>query len=102
MRTLASLTAEVDDWIGKLLPKRDPFDTTIKMVDECSELLHAQHHAKGDIAGECADILILLLDVAFLNGVDLQSAFEEKMEINRNRKWDKKQGTLKHVKGESR
>lgn len=95
-RDLNSLTAEVDLWVSRILPGRDSFDTAIKMVDECSELLHALHHDEGNVAGECADVLILLLDVAMLNGVDLQAAFEEKMEINRNRSWKQKQGTLIH------
>jgi len=95
-RSLDDLTEEMADWIKWILPARDPFDTAIKLVEETSELLHALHHDEGNVAEECADILVLLLDVALLTGVDLQAAFEEKMEINRNRTWKLKQGCLTH------
>lgn len=94
-RSLDDLTIEMENWIGSVLPERSPFDTAIKLVEESSELLHALHH-RGDVATELADCLVLLLDIALLEDVDLQSAFEEKMEINRNRKWQQRQGTLKH------
>lgn len=94
-RDLDSLTGEMESWVGHILPERSPFDTAIKLVEEASELLHALHHG-GDVATEAADILVLLLDVALLEGFDLQAAFEEKMEINRNRNWKQKQGCLKH------
>ncbi len=88
-------TNEVDNWISPLLPDRSSFDTAIKLVEEASELLHAIHH-HSDVGQECADILILLLDVAHLHGVDLASEFSKKMEINRKRSWTERQGTLKH------
>ena len=94
-RPLVSLTNEVVEWIDPLLPKRSSFDTAIKLVEEASELLHAIHH-KGDVGQECADVLVLLLDIANLHGIDLQEAFEDKMAINRSRKWAERQGTLKH------
>ena len=95
IRDLDSLTAEMELWISQVLPERSPFDTATKIVEEASELLHALHH-KGDVASECADILVLLLDVALLEGFDLQEAFEKKMEINRNRTWERRNGSLKH------
>jgi NTP pyrophosphatase (non-canonical NTP hydrolase) len=88
-------TNEVDNWISPLLPDRSSFDTAIKLVEEASELLHAIHHV-GDVGQECADILILLLDVAHLHGVNLTIEFAKKMEINRKREWTERQGTLKH------
>lgn len=95
-RNLENLTQEVTDWIQPLLPDRNPFDTCIKLVEETSELLHALHH-NGDVASECADCLVLLLDIANLTVVDLQAAFERKMEVNRQRVWSEKQGCLKHA-----
>ena len=95
-RSIDSLTSEMALWIGAILPERDSFDTAIKLCEETSELLHALHH-DGDVASECADILVLLLDVALLNNIDLQAAFEQKMEVNRQRVWEKKQGCLKHA-----
>lgn len=92
------MTNEVLDWIRPFLPDdvRDPMHTCIKMTEEVSELAHALYSGEGSIAEECADILILLVDVAHMNGVDLRAAFTEKMERNRRRSWCKKNGALKH------
>lgn len=95
MDQLSRMTEEVIEWIEPLLPDRLSFDTAIKLVEESSELLHAIHH-DGNVESEAADILVLLLDISFLHGFDLSAAFEEKMEINRQRKWKQKQGTLSH------
>lgn len=95
-RSIESMTDEVVEWVDELLPNRSPFDTAIKLVEESSELLHALHH-KGDVKQELADCFILLLDIAFLECVDLQKAFEMKMMVNRGRFWIAKQGTLQHI-----
>lgn len=89
------MTMEVVEWIGPMLPGRSSFDTAIKLVEEASELLHAIHH-DGDIGQECADVLILLLDIAALHNIDLIGEFQRKMQINREREWTPKQGTLTH------
>ena len=94
-RDLDSLPVEMELWVGRILPERDSYDTATKIVEEASELLHALHH-RGDVAEEAADILVLLLDVALLEGFDLQKAFEAKMEINRNRTWNLRNGSLSH------
>lgn len=91
------MTEMVSEWIEPLIPRshRDSMDTCIKLTEEVSELMHAIHHG-GDVAQECADVLVLLLDVALLNDVDLPTAFMEKMAINHKRVWKKKNGALKH------
>lgn len=94
-RDIADLTIEMLLWVNDILPEREPFDTAVKLVEETGELLHALRHG-GDVAQEAADILVLLLDVAHLEGFDLQKAFEEKMIVNRNRTWVKRNGSLKH------
>ena len=97
-RDLRSLTGEMVEWISRLIPdqKRDSFNTAIKMQEELSELLHALHTGDGGVGSECADILVLLLDVAYLNGIDLEQSFAAKMQINRDRSWVEKNGALKH------
>lgn len=95
MNSLTNMTQEVLDWIAPLAPDRSSFDTGIKLVEETSELLHAIHH-NGDVGQECADVLVLLLDIAHLHGVDLQKEFYTKMKVNRARTWIKRQGCLKH------
>lgn len=98
LNTIGRMTIEVDDWIGEIHPHRDSFDTAIKLSGEVSELLHAMHTREGNLGEELADCMILLLDIANIRGVDLVDEFYKKMAINRNRKWEKVQGALKHIK----
>jgi len=67
-----------------------------KMVEEVSELMDAVLTGGRNVGEECADVLILLLDIAHLTGVDLHREFKNKMAVNRNRKWVKRNGALKH------
>lgn len=49
------------------------------------------------ISDECADVLILLYQVADLFGFDLHACVDHKMEINRARKWKLNgDGTAQH------
>ena len=93
---LSLMTDSVVEWVSELLPNRHPMSTATKMVEEVSELLDAVFTGSGNVGEECADILILLLDVAHLKGVNLSQEFEAKMSINRNRKWIERNGALKH------
>jgi NTP pyrophosphatase (non-canonical NTP hydrolase) len=92
------MEGDVARWINHLLPKeeRDPMNTCIKLTEEVSELMHAIHTGDGNIGEECADVLILLLDVAYLNNINLQQEFLTKMAKNYGRQWKRKNGALKH------
>ena len=94
---IREMTKMVIDWIAPKIPdkERDPMNTCIKMTEEVSELMHAIH-CGGDVGEECADVLILLLDIAHLNGVDLEEEFSWKMHKNHTRTWNKRNGSLKH------
>lgn len=94
--SLPPMTDEVVEWVSEIFPDRHPMHTTIKMVEEVSELMDAIFAGGRNIGEECADVLILLLDIAHLTGVDLQKEFKNKMAINRSRKWVKRNGALKH------
>lgn len=98
MSMICEMTAQVVEWIDPLIPndQRDPMNTCIKMTEEVSELMHAIHTDDGNVAEECADVMILLLDIAFLKNVDLSRAFHQKMAKNMDRDWTKKNGALKH------
>lgn len=96
MNPLPPMTDEVVEWVSEIFPDRHPMHTTIKMVEEVSELMDAVFTGGRNVGEECADVLILLLDIAHLTGVDLQEEFKNKMAINRNRKWVKRNGALKH------
>ena len=93
---LPPMTDEVVEWVSEIFPDRHPMHTTIKMVEEVSELMDAVFTGGRNVGEECADVLILLLDIAHLTGVDLQEEFKNKMAINRSRKWVKRNGALKH------
>lgn len=94
---IKQMTEVVVSWIRPKMPdeERDPMNTCIKMTEEVSELMHAIH-CGGDIGEECADVLVLLLDVAHLNGINLEEEFVWKMHKNAGRKWAKRNGSLKH------
>ena len=94
--SLPPMTDEVVEWVSEIFPDRHPMHTTIKMVEEVSELMDAVFTGGRNVGEECADVLILLLDIAHLTGVDLQEEFKNKMAINRSRKWVKRNGALKH------
>lgn len=98
MNTIENMTGEMLDWIEPMIPgnDRDPMKTTIKLAEEVAELIHALYIGDGSVGEECADILILLLDVAHLNGIDLGQEFTRKMAINRSRNWREEKGALKH------
>ena len=100
MTQIEEMTGDVVRWIRDYIPddKRDPVNTSIKLTEESSELTHALYTGDGSVAEECADVLVLLLDIAHLRGVDLAAAFKAKMRTNRSRKWDKVKGALKHDK----
>ena len=96
MSFLPPMTDEVVEWVSEIFPDRHPMHTTIKMVEEVSELMDAVFTGGRNVGEECADVLILLLDIAHLTGVDLHREFRNKMAVNRNRKWVKRNGALKH------
>lgn len=96
MNSLPPMTDEVVEWVSEIFPDRHPMHTTIKMVEEVSELMDAVFTGGRNVGEECADVLILLLDIAHLTGVDLHREFKNKMAVNRNRKWVKRNGALKH------
>ncbi|MCC6613860.1 MAG: nucleotide pyrophosphohydrolase [Anaerolineae bacterium] len=64
----------------------------ISLVLEASEVL--QHYQWGDtadpaaLAGELADVLLYLLQIASLNDIDLGRAVMDKLDLNRDRHWD--------------
>jgi NTP pyrophosphatase (non-canonical NTP hydrolase) len=97
MNQLRDMTDTVLMWIRQHLPdsQRDPVNTSIKLSEEASELTHAIYTG-GDVGEECADILILLLDIIYLCDVDIEGEFMAKMDTNYNRRWVKEKGAMKH------
>lgn len=99
MTIFEHMQKHVTDWINPLINPnvRDPMAACIKLAEELSELTYEQYTGNMEGVGEeLADCLILLLDIAYLNNVDLSAEFYTKMDINKQRKWEMKNGSMKH------
>lgn len=83
MKSIGELQQEVADWADEVLPRRKFYTTAAKlMMEEIPEWLMAP-----DDPLEYADIVILVLDLAYQKGIDIEEAVERKMAINRTRRW---------------
>lgn len=85
-------TAEViHTWANCTFPGRTPEGALTKLgMAEIPELLtHFNARGPEGIAGEWADCMILLLDLAKLWGLDPARAIEAKMQVNARRVWKK-------------
>lgn len=98
---LRDMQAAQAEWISGLLPDRDVRRTVIKLSSEVSELLESVIVGPREaVAGEVADCLILLTDIAELTGVNIVDAFYDKLEVNRQRRWVESGGSLQHTSKE--
>lgn len=96
---LAQLTTRVVSWANREFPNRTAQTSLIKLtVEEIPELLNGGL----DDPLEFADVLILLIDVAYLRGIDILEAADQKMLINENRSWtvDPETGISHHIEEE--
>lgn len=76
----------------------DKFYECCLLAEECGEVIAAvRKHAKGgsigsgsqkgNVAEELADVLIYLCSIANMHGIDLEQAFRDKEEKNKQRTW---------------
>ncbi len=65
----------------------------ISLVLEASEVLQlyqwSESADRSALAGELADVMLYLLQIASLNDIDLGRAVLDKLDHNRDRNWDK-------------
>lgn len=74
----------IKQWADKNFPERTAHSALCKlMLHEIPEFAMSQ---KDPL--EYADLLILIFDIATLNGIDIPKALNDKMEINYARQWD--------------
>lgn len=98
--TLADLQQYVRDMVDERgFTKQTVLQEYLMLTEEVGELAkcirksHANMRIDSkkkyelDAAGEIADILIVLTTIANKMGVDIEKAFREKEEINKNRVW---------------
>lgn len=91
---LLAMQCRVAMWANKQFPNRTTADVLLKLYEELGEYARnpkAEH--------EFADVMILLLDAAHMNNIDIAKAIDEKMEINESRKWQVDPNTriMRHV-----
>lgn len=96
---------DFQEYVLKMKQERG-FNTTDKfyecclLAEECGEVISAiRKNSKngsigsssiaGNVAEELADVFIYLCSLANMHGIDLEQAFREKEEKNKNRTWKK-------------
>lgn len=110
MKSIFELESERLEWSLKNFPEATYFSSLSKLKEEIKEVdkelkylekFPEQYHL-DKLTMEYADCLMCLFDSAGRAGVsveDIVEAFEEKLEINKNRKWKKNpDNTYSHVK----
>lgn len=91
---IRQLQDRITKWADANFPNRTTADILLKLYEEVGE------YARNPKAAlEMGDIIILLLDVAHLNGIDVHRAVEDKMDINETRTWavDSHTRIMRHV-----
>lgn len=97
----AASVAEYQRYVTEMMQERGFDRQTIheqfmKFLEECGELAKAakkrlKHPEDAerlqDLGHEAADVFIYLLTICNHFGVDLETAFREKEEINKGRRW---------------
>lgn len=91
---LLAMQCRVAMWADKQFPNRTTADVLLKLYEELGEYARnpkAEH--------EFADVMILLLDAAHMNNINIAQAIDEKMTINEEREWtvDPNTRIMRHV-----
>lgn len=81
---IRELQTRIAKWADSVFPNRTPFGAAAKLVME--EIPEWLQNPKDPL--EYADLVILILDIASLNGVDVKQAVLDKMSINERRRWE--------------
>ena len=91
---IRQLQERVTKWADEKFPGRGTADILLKLYEEIGEYARNPKSAL-----ELGDVMILLLDVANYNGIDIHRAIEEKMDINEARSWrvDENTRIMRHV-----
>lgn len=93
--SVRELQADIAQWADRLNPDRTALSLIAKMLEELGELIASE---RQDDPLELADVLILALDLAHIQGIDLADAVVRKMRVNRARTWRiADNGAMSHV-----
>lgn len=95
--TQYSVTAWGEETFG---PCTSPAVLVARAALEMRELEEAaQQNDAKEVGHELADVLIILYRVATLYNLDINAIIDDKMRINRARRWERKgDGTGRHIK----
>jgi NTP pyrophosphatase (non-canonical NTP hydrolase) len=90
-----ALQRAIDEWQRATFP---PSTAASKLAHLRKELVELE--AAPTDAGEIADCIMLLVGVASLAGVDVQQALEDKLAVNKQRRWGEPDadGVVEHVR----
>ena len=69
------------------------------LYGEVAEAFDAYNKKKEDLGLELADIALYLLGISEMLGFSLEEQIEKKLEINKHRKYIKKDGVITRVEG---
>lgn len=107
--SLTQIQHSISQWGRETFGEPDALAIAVRMNCEMAELLVALRNMRDagpeaaqqmfeDAGLECADIFIMLVQVADALGVDLEKVAGVKMDINRRREWAKSaNGKVQHV-----
>jgi NTP pyrophosphatase (non-canonical NTP hydrolase) len=93
----------ITKWQNETFPKATAFSKAAHLEQEVQEVREATETGDTSIRLEIADCLILIAGVADKSGMsyeDVCAAIDEKMEINKKRRWGKpdSNGVVNHIK----
>lgn len=87
----------IGQWADEVFPERTTADAIKKLsMEEVPELWRSMKGGNKVDPGEIADVLILALDLCYLEGLDPVSIIDDKMTTNRKRRWIKEHGVMQH------
>lgn len=112
LQTFGCLTEAVGEWAletfggpERIVPCAIHMQREAKEVYDSAQLLqrvaeYNKETVKRQLAGECADLVILAMGMAAHAGFDLEAAFRKKMLENLDRKWSvpDHDGVIEHVR----
>ena len=92
---IAQLQDEIAEWANFTIPDRTAYSTVAKLLEEIGELIASERMSDPQ---ELADVAILVLDLFYLQKVDMVDAVRSKMMVNVRRNWRiADNGSAKHV-----
>ncbi len=95
MSDIEELQRDIASWANNVNPDRNSMSTIAKLLEEIGELIASERMFDPM---ELADVAILVLDLFYLQKVDVAQAVIGKMTINRSRRWKKQDnGAMSHV-----